>query len=109
MDFAMHYTEQQESFRHEVQDWIKKNVPANMKSPIDQDDRTDAYFAFWREKHKDLGARGWLHPTYPKQYGGGGLSGEHEAILQEEFTKNRVPGHFTNGLVHPVLQVWGTE
>ncbi len=109
MDFAMHYTEEQEKFRQEVQEWIKKNVPDNMRSPIDQDDRTEGYFTFWREKHKDLGTRGWLHPTFPKEYGGGGLGGEHEAILQEEFLKNRIPGHFTNGLVHPAVLVWGTE
>ncbi len=109
MDFAMHYTEEQENFRHEVQAWIKRNVPDNMSSPTDQDDRTPEYFKFWREKHKELGAMGWLHPTYPKQYGGGGLSGEHEAILQEEFTHGRVPGHFSSGLIFGAMMVWGTE
>ncbi|MEK7777995.1 MAG: acyl-CoA dehydrogenase family protein, partial [Chloroflexota bacterium] len=109
MDFAMHYTEEQEKFRQEVLAWIKKNVPEKMKSPIDQDDRTPEYFAFWRERHKELGAKGWLHPTFPKQYGGGGLSPEHESILQEEFVKHRVPGQFTNGLIHAAMLVWGTE
>ena len=109
MDFAMHYTEEQEKFRQEVLAWIKKNVPEKMKSPTDQDDRTPEYFAFWRERHKELGAKGWLHPTFPKQYGGGGLSAEHESILQEEFIKHRIPGQFTNGLIHAAMLVWGTE
>ncbi len=109
MDFEIHYTPEQEAFRQEVKGWIAKNVPEKWKSPTDQDDRTPEFFAFWREKHKELGDKGWLYPTYPKQYGGGGLTGDHEAILHEEFTKARVPGHFTNGLVHGALMVWGTE
>ena len=109
MDFAMHYTEEQEKFRKEVQEWIKKNAPENMRSPIDGDTRNDAFFAFWREKHKELGDKGWLHPTFPKQYGGGGLSGEYESILQEEFIKNQIPGHFSSGQIMAALVVWGTE
>ncbi len=109
MDFDIHYTAEQEAFRKEVKDWIAKNVPEKWKSPINMDDRTPEFFKFWREKHKELGAKGWLYPTYPKQYGGGGLTGDHEAILQEEFNQARIPGHFTNGLIHGALMVWGTE
>ena len=47
--------------------------------------------------------------TYPKEYGGGGLSGEHETIIQEEFRRARVVPGFTNGLVFPTLLVWADE
>ena len=29
---------------------------------------------FWRGKQKELGKKGWLFPTFPKEYGGGGKS-----------------------------------
>ena len=56
-----------------------------------------------------LADKGWLYPTYPKEYGGGGLSGEHETIIQEEFRRARVVPGFTNGLVFPTLLVWPTS
>ena len=109
MDFAMHYTEEQERFRTEVRTWLKENIPAEMTRPVDPDDRTEEMVKFWRETHKTLGAKGWLYPTYPKEYGGGGLSEDYDSILQEEFQTYGVIGHFHNGLIHNSLLVWGTE
>ena len=109
MDFAVPYTEEQERFRKEVQAWLEENIPEDMKEPIDSRDFTEEQFRFWREKHKELAAKGWLYPTFPAEYGGGGLSGEHETILSEEFRRFRVTGTFTNPFVLPALLVWGTE
>ena len=109
MDFAAPYTEEQEKFRQEVRAWVVENVPENMKSPIDGRDFTKDQFIFWRQKHQELAAKGWLFPTFPKEYGGGGLTGDHETILSEEFQKADVPGNFTNQFVFPALLVWGTE
>jgi alkylation response protein AidB-like acyl-CoA dehydrogenase len=116
MDFSTQYTAEQEDFRKEVQAWIEANVPEDKKSPVDPEgltsgqegDNADLYW-FWREKHKELAEKGWLYPTYPKEYGGGGLGGEHETIIEEEFSKGGVVRGFTNGLVFPTLLVWGTE
>jgi hypothetical protein len=116
MDFATHYTEEQEQFRAEVRAWVDENIPKDKRAPIDPEMLTDGQegalsdlYWFWREKHKELAAKGWLYPTYPKEYGGGGLSGEHETIIEEEFSRGSVVGGFTNGLVFPTLLVWGTE
>ena len=116
MDFATHYTEEQEQFRKEVQSWIKENIPEDKRAPIDGEELTEGdaggnaeLYWFWREKHKELAAKGWLYPTYPKEYGGGGLSGEHETIIQEEFSRNNLVSGYTNGLVFPTLLVWATE
>jgi alkylation response protein AidB-like acyl-CoA dehydrogenase len=80
-----------------------------MRSPVDRLDLTDEHYEFWREMHPKLAEKGWLHPTYPKEYGGGGLSGEHETILMEEFERARVVGDFTNPFVFATLLVWATE
>ncbi len=116
MDFAMQYTEQQERFRQEVRTWIEENIPERMKAPIDPEVLTEGapgadseMYWFWRGKHKELAAKGWLYPSHPKEYGGGGLSGEEETIIEEEFGKGRVVGPFTNRQIFPSLLVWATE
>jgi alkylation response protein AidB-like acyl-CoA dehydrogenase len=109
MDFAQVYTEEQERFRQEVRTWLEENVPDEMKEPIDLLDYTEEQFWFWRGLHKELGKKGWLYPTYPKEYGGGGLTGDHEAIIAEEFTRARAPRSFSRDLVNDTLLVWGTE
>ena len=108
MDFANTYTEEQEEFRQEVRTWLEEKIPEDMMDPIDNDDLTDEHYWFWREKHKELGKKGWLFPTYPAEYGGGGLTGEHEAIIEEEFQRYRVPRAVTMLVLNAIL-VWGTE
>ncbi len=116
MDFSTYYTEEQERFRAEVRTWLDANIPEDKKAPIDPESLTEGdagaladLYWFWRDKHKELAAKGWLYPTYPKEYGGGGLGGEHETIIEEEFSRARVVRGFTNGLVFPTLLVWATE
>ncbi len=109
MDFALPYTKEQEEFRQEVRSWLDENVPEEMKEPYDSRDFSREQYVFWRETHQKLAAKGWLFPTFPKEYGGGGLTGDHETIISEEYQNYRVPNNFTNQFVFPALLVWGTE
>lgn len=109
MDFAYTYTDDQEEFRREVRSWLEENIPAEMRAPVDRMELSQAQYDYWRETHKVLAEKGWLYPTYPKEYGGGGLTGEHETILQEEFRRARVVPGFTNALVFPTLLVWADD
>lgn len=109
MDFINSYTQEQEEFRAEVRSWLAENIPDEMQAPADRMEITEKQYWFWRDMHKTLAAKGWLFPTYPKEYGGGGLTGEHETIIQEEFRRARIVGSFTNGLVFPTLLVWANE
>jgi len=109
MDFSTPYTEEQQTFRGEVQTWIQANVPDDMREPIDPKDFTKEQYLFWREKHKELATKGWLYPTYPTEYGGGGLSSDHEQILEEEFRTARLPRQPNSDIVLATLLVWGTE
>ena len=109
MDFAYTYTEDQEEFRQEVRSWLEENIPVEMRAPVDRMELSREQYDYWREMHKVLAEKGWLYPTYPKEYGGGGLTGEHETILQEEFRRARVVPGFTNALVFPTLLVWADD
>ena len=89
MDFEYTYTDEQQAFRSEVRGWLEQNIPQEMQAPVDPLDLSEEQYRFWREAHLKIAAQGWLHPTYPKEYGGGGLSGEHETIILEEFERIR--------------------
>lgn len=109
MDFTRTYTPEQQAFRAEIKTWIADNVPAEMRAPVDRDDLSAEQIAWWRETHKTLAAKGWLYPIFPTEYGGGGLSGDEETIIEEEFEEGRIVKGFTNALVFPTLLVWATE
>ena len=110
MDFAtMAYTEEQERFRKEVRAWLGENVPEDMKDPIDGDDFTYDQYLFYRELWKKMGEKGWLFPTYSKEYGGGGLTSDHEVIISEEMAYAGAKPCTSRSLIFQTLLVWGTE
>ncbi|MEI6183807.1 MAG: acyl-CoA dehydrogenase family protein, partial [Polynucleobacter sp.] len=79
------------TFRREVRAWLEANCPAEMRRPIASDDdicwggrrfrfQSDAQ-RLWLERMVE---RGWTVPTWPRAYGGAGLSREEAAILRQE-------------------------
>ena len=76
-----------QTFREETRDWLEANCPPEMRKPGDvcwggrnpQFSHPDQ--EIWLEK---MGDKGWTCPTWPGEYGGGGLSKEENKILQEE-------------------------
>ena len=76
-----------EVFRQETKDWIEINCPPEMRKPGDVSwGGRKAKFShpdqeIWLQR---MGEKGWTCPTWPKEYGGGGLSKEKNKILQEE-------------------------
>ena len=112
MDFEMHYTAEQETFRGEVSTWLEENLPKVPARP-DMNLLTDEELAKGRAFRRKLGERGWYAPTWPTEYGGGGLSVEHAIIIAEELNrlKEVTPAVYDVGLslASPALAVWGTE
>ena len=76
-------------FREETRDWLETNCPPEMRKPGDicWGGRNPSFShpdqEIWLEK---MGDKGWTCPTWPKEYGGGGLSYEENKILQEEMS-----------------------
>ena len=76
-----------QTFREETGDWLEKNCPQEMRKPGDVTwGGRNAYFSHPDQELwlKRMGEKGWTCPTWPKEYGGGGLSKEENKILQEE-------------------------
>lgn len=110
MDFLeVMRNEKMDDFRKEVRTWLEQNVPEEMKTPVDPEERNEERYHFWRQKHQEMGAKGWLYPTFPKEYGGGGLSAEHLAVIAEEFETYRAPFSRRPSYLAGVMLVWGTE
>ncbi len=98
-----------ERFRQEVRTWFEENIAEDMKESLDADEFTEEKYWYWREKHKELAKKGWLNPTYPKEYGGGGLTGAHEAVIVQEMRSARACPNLSNRRPPETLMVWGTE
>ena len=73
-------TKDLEAFRAETRAWLEANCPPSMRTPMTGEDDAvwggrDYKFAnpeakLWLER---MGAKGWTAPTWPAEYGGGGL------------------------------------
>lgn len=104
-----------ETFREETRDWLADNCPpgargpgeipwGSTKSPI-----KDADTALWLER---MGEKGWTVPTWPSEYGGGGLTKEEAGVLVSEMRaiNARAPlGGRGISYIGPTLLEMGTE
>ena len=112
MDFELEWTPEQDAFRAEAREWIERNVPDVPDHP-DPAKLTRAEYDLQREFGRKLGAKGWLYPTMPTEYGGGGLSMELAMILEEELDRYNMPlpPYYDTGgkLGSMAILVWGSD
>src|ERR1700758_5467882 len=77
-----------EGFRAERRSWLEANFPPSMKgrglSYIEEAPPDEPDIKAWR---KAMGEKGWGVPTWPTQYGGGGLTPQQARVLQQEMGK----------------------
>ncbi len=93
-----------DTFRQEVRAWLEKNCPPSMRTPMPESEavwggRRETFVnpdsRVWLER---MAERGWTCPTWPKAYGGGGLSYDEDRVLQQELRRIRA---------RPALQSFG--
>jgi alkylation response protein AidB-like acyl-CoA dehydrogenase len=113
VDFEPKYSPEQEAFRQEVCAWIEANVPKNLEMPPDSADITYEGYMAYREIGHKLGEKGWLWPTAPVEYGGGGLDIDHAIVIEEELDRIdlSLPPYYDSGgrLGGASILVWGTD
>ena len=107
-----------ETFRAEVREWVEANCPASMRTPGGEEDavwggRRATYpnpdAKLWLDR---MAERGWTVPTWPAEYGGGGLSADQNKVLQQELGRigARSPlQSFGIWMLGPVLLEYATE
>ena len=106
-----------ERFRREIAAWLEANCPPEMRKPF-----AGEHEFFWGGKPEFPGQKEWLErcvakgytaPTWPKEYGGAGLSDEEGKVFWEEMVRLgcRPPilGVFGLGMIGPVLLRYGND
>ncbi len=113
MDFEPSYTKEQEEFRGEVRGWLEEHVPPGIIHPADSGDLTFEQYQLRRDLGRKLGGKGWLWPTAPREYGGGGLSLDQAVVLEEEVDALglSIPPYYDSGgkLGGASILVWGSD
>jgi alkylation response protein AidB-like acyl-CoA dehydrogenase len=112
LDFTL--TPEQEAFREEVRSWLKVNIPRDWEArAMGSADvpRPEAYDAMrvWQRKLYDAG---FIGLTWPKEYGGRGLTFLEEMILHEEMALAKAPPILNIlgvGMAGPTIVAYGTE
>ena len=107
-----------ENFRQEVRQWLDQHCPESMRNSGSDDEtvwggRNATYpnpeSKAWLDA---MGSKGWTCPTWPKNYGGDGLSFDENKILQSELERvNARPAltSFGISMLGPVLLEYGNE
>jgi alkylation response protein AidB-like acyl-CoA dehydrogenase len=109
MDFELDYSDEQEEFRKEVRAWLEAHAP-HIELPPDSAELTQAHFEIGRAFRREMGAKGWLAPTWPKEFGGGGLTPDHAIVLNEELARYDIPPVGDLGIIvsAPAILIHGT-
>ena len=105
------YTKEDEAFRSEIRAWLTENLPKGWFEP-GFEMSADARKQFNEEWPSKLYGGGWICATWPKEYGGKGLTTMQGVVLAEEFANAKAPmraDFFGDTLVGPTILQWGTE
>ncbi|HEY9278671.1 MAG TPA: acyl-CoA dehydrogenase family protein [Eoetvoesiella sp.] len=98
-----------DAFRKEVQDFIRQVLPAELSARVERGYAflTKDDYTFWQ---KQLYARGWGAPTWPREFGGADWSAEQNQIFEEECARNYCPRTQPQGvkMIGPILYTYGT-
>ena len=108
-----------ETFRSEVRSWLEENGPESLRGMTSSElegvwggrrpEFSHPDQKVWLER---MGARGWTAPTWPAEYGGGGLSRAEAKVLAQEMRALRLPPAlvgFGLTMIGPTLLQFGND
>jgi len=109
-----------DAFRAEVRAWLEANYPAELRDPKTRTDPeavwggrafagSDDPQSVWMRR---MGEKGWTAPTWPAEYGGGGLSPQQARVLDQELAAGRYRqplASFGVWMLGPVLLEYANE
>ena len=111
MDFEHTYTKTQELFRTEVYAWLNAHLPESLEHAISMGELDRILWKQAKAFQAELGNQGWLAPTDPVDWGGGGLTNDHAKILREEMDKRGIGWLLDQGTssLLSAIKGWGSD
>lgn len=112
MDFT--FTPEQEEFRKEFTEWLKKTLPSDW-DPANQPtfETVEEMKAAYQDFQKKLFDSGYAAMHYPKEYGGGGRTVNEELIVLQTIASTcyslKMTGTVTHAMAVPVMYECGSE
>lgn len=105
------YPPEAETFRKEIRGWLEDNLPSGWfdEGFSQTPEEKKAFNEGWPAK---LYGGGWICASWPKEYGGKGLTTMENVVLAEEFARAKAPlraDFFGDTLVGPTILQHGTE
>ena len=103
------YSADERAFRDDVRTWLRENLPADLH------DKVARYAHLKRDDllawHRILAARGWIAPSWPREWGGTDWNVVQRYLFEEECGYAGAPPLIPFGLAMcaPVLLKFGTE
>jgi len=112
-------TDTLDTFRAETRAWLEQNCPSEMRRPMSSEDDV-----CWGGRHakftseaqriwlRRMAERGWTVPTWPREYGGGGLTLDEAKVLAQQMRalNCRSPlASFGIWMLGPALLKFGSE
>lgn len=107
-----------QEFREETRNWLGQNCPESMQTSMVQEEVvwggrnaifTNLESEDWLQR---MAQKGWTCPTWPSEYGGGGLDKDQAVVLGEELARiNARPAltSFGISMLGPVLLEYGNH
>lgn len=103
-----------EAFRIQARDWLAANFPPSLKdkgaAAMREGAVAEGEMKTWKQRLAD---KGWGVPTWPAEYGGGGLSQAQARVLKQEMDRIGAFSPFNDlialNMVGPTILEYGTE
>jgi alkylation response protein AidB-like acyl-CoA dehydrogenase len=102
------FTPEEESFREEVQEFLSERLPEDWIHFLED----DASFEFTRGFCRQLGEKGWLTMSWPKEHGGLAAGYWKQTIFREEMWANGEPRgsqYMSLNYIGPSIMTYGSE
>jgi alkylation response protein AidB-like acyl-CoA dehydrogenase len=110
LDFTL--TPDQQRFRARVRGWLSTNIPRDWTVLGSSEVPRPEAYELLRKWQRQLFDAGFIGLTWPKEYGGGGLTFLEEMVLHEEMALAKAPPMLNIlgvGMAGPTIIAYGTE
>jgi alkylation response protein AidB-like acyl-CoA dehydrogenase len=105
----LNYSAEELAFRDETRSWLEKNLPSELRAKMaNYEHLSREDLLSW---HRILAKKGWVAPSWPKEWGGTGWNVVQRYIFEEELGYVGSPPLIPFGLTMcgPVLLRFGTD